>query len=71
MIYCSRHSWATCYGAGPHRWSHLPLWVANYTTADAPAMPDGWASWQIWQHSDRGRLAGYDGHIDTNRRVLP
>ena len=70
MIYCSRHSWATCYGSGPHRWSHLPLWVANYTTADAPAMPDGWDSWQIWQHSDRGRLAGYDGHIDTNRRVI-
>lgn len=68
MIYCSQSSWRECYGAGPHRWAHLPLWVANYTKADKPAMPDGWSSWQIWQHTDNGALAGFDLPIDCNRR---
>lgn len=70
MIYCSQSSWRDCYGAGAHRWGHLPLWVANYTTAAAPAMPDGWTSWQIWQHTDKGRLSGFDGPLDCNRRVI-
>ena len=29
-----------------------PLWVANYTTAAAPLLPVGWASWQIWQYTN-------------------
>ena len=70
MIYCSRHTWHTCYGTGAHRWGHLPLWVANYTTAVAPAMPNGWDDWQIWQYSDKGRLSGYEGYIDCNRRKV-
>lgn len=68
MIYCSQTSWHTCYGRGAHKWAHLPLWVANYTQANQPAMPDGWETWQIWQHSQNGRLDGYSGAIDLNRR---
>ncbi len=71
MIYCSQSSWRACYGAGPHRWGHLPLWVANYTTASAPAMPDGWSTWAIWQHTDKGMLPGYSGNLDCNRRQRP
>lgn len=70
MIYCSQTSWRECYGAGAHKWSHLPLWVANYTEAAKPAMPDGWQDWAIWQHSQNGRLAGYSGALDLNRRKL-
>ena len=70
MIYCSQSSWRECYGSGPHRWGHLPLWVANYTTRAEPAMPDGWTSWQIWQHTDKGTLPGYEGLIDCNRRKV-
>ncbi len=68
IIYCSQTSWHSCYGRGAHKWAHLPLWVANYTNAAAPAMPDGWQTWAIWQHSQNGRLNGYKGAIDLNRR---
>ena len=68
MIYCSRSSWRSCYGAGQHRWGHLPLWVANYTTAAQPAMPEGWTDWVMWQFTDKGSLIGYKGDLDCNRR---
>ena len=68
VIYCSRSSWERCYGRGAHRWGAIKLWVANYTTGPKPVMPDGWADWATWQHSQNGRLAGYNGSIDLNRR---
>ncbi len=71
MVYCSRSSWRQCYGTGAHAWGHLPLWVANYTTAAAPAMPDGWNDWAIWQFTSKGQLAGFRGDLDCNRRKIP
>ena len=70
MIYCSKSSWRECYGAGNHKWSNLPLWVANYTTAATPAMPDGWDKFEYWQFTSNGRLQGYTGAIDVNRKVI-
>lgn len=68
VIYCSRSSWERCYGRGPHKWGAIKLWVANYTAGAAPIMPDGWSDWSTWQFSQNGRLDGYNGAIDVNRR---
>ena len=70
MIYCSRSSWQRCYGSGAHPWGHLPLWVANYTNAATPAMPEGWSDWVLWQFTSKAQLAGYKGDLDCNRRRL-
>jgi lysozyme len=42
-----------------------PLWVANYGTT-CPTMPAGWSSWIIWQHSDKGSVAGIGGAVDLD-----
>ena len=45
------------------------LWVAHYKTVypwSKPYLPAGWDSWQIWQHSDRGKVAGIGGNVDLN-----
>lgn len=44
-----------------------PLWVANYTTAGTPRMPNGWNNWLFWQYSQTGRLAGVPGNVDMDR----
>lgn len=31
-----------------------PLWVAYYTTASNPSLPNGWNNWVIWQYSQEG-----------------
>ena len=39
-------------------WSYYPLWIAHYTTASAPQIPEPWKSsnvpWSFWQHSATG-----------------
>ena len=70
MIYTSRFAWAECYGSSNHEWGRLPLWVANYTTAPKPALPLGWSEYKYWQYSQSGRLNGYGGDIDCNRKVI-
>ena len=42
-----------------------PLWIAHYTTA-CPRVPAGWDTWQFWQNSDKGRVPGVSGDVDTN-----
>ncbi len=70
MIYTSHSAWRACYGTGAHRWQHLPLWIANYTNAPRPMMADGWDKYAYWQYTQNGRLTGYDGALDINRRPL-
>ena len=41
------------------------LWVANYQ-ATCPTMPSGWTDWQFWQDSDKGKVNGVTGAVDTN-----
>ena len=69
MVYCSQSSWKECYGIEAHPYGDLPLWVANYTTAPSPAMPKGWNTFRSWQYTSNGRLSGYKGAIDLNRRI--
>ena len=43
------------------------LWVAHYRpTWLKPYLPAGWDSWQVWQHSSSGRVAGIQGNCDLN-----
>jgi GH25 family lysozyme M1 (1,4-beta-N-acetylmuramidase) len=64
MIYTAQYIWNTNVGWGP-KWHLYPLWVADYDAA-APAMPDGWERWSIWQYSNKGRISGIEGHVDLN-----
>ncbi len=60
-------SFAAAHGLA--RWPELaasPLWVAHWTAAEAPALPEPWTSWAIWQHTNRIHVAGVSGPIDGN-----
>ena len=41
------------------------LWVANYQTT-CPTMPSGWTDWAFWQDSEKGKVDGVNGAVDTN-----
>jgi GH25 family lysozyme M1 (1,4-beta-N-acetylmuramidase) len=46
------------------------LWIANWTTASAPALPAGsWGGngWTFWQHSSTGTVPGITGAVDLDR----
>ncbi|NVK35970.1 MAG: glycoside hydrolase family 25 protein [Rhodobacteraceae bacterium] len=70
MIYASPGFWnglgnprVTCGGKCP------PLWVAEYTNADQPRFPAPWTGFDIWQHSDTGRVRGIQDDVDLD--VIP
>jgi lysozyme len=41
------------------------LWVANFGVS-CPTLPSGWSHWQFFQNSDRGRVPGISGGVDTD-----
>lgn len=48
------------------RYEQCPIWVRDIISK--PTLPDG-REWLLWQYSNRGRLAGYNGdeaYIDLN-----
>lgn len=44
------------------------LWLAQYTDAEKPALPNTWKSkgWYIWQHTARGDIKGIQGYVDED-----
>jgi lysozyme len=48
-----------------------PLWVAHYTPAARPRLPEPWTDWLWWQFTDAGRMTGIAGNVDLNRRSTP
>lgn len=50
-----------------HPFGSLPLWIADYTTAPQPTLPNGWSSYVIWQHSDAGKVLGVSTNCDLDR----
>jgi lysozyme len=42
------------------------LWVADYTTAPQPEVPQAWATWNFWQHTDSGAVPGITGGVDMD-----
>jgi len=77
MIYTSPGFWSS-YGKNKitgrfdASWSYYPLWVAHYTSAAAPMVPEPWKSssdWLFWQYSPVGDGLKYGAEskgIDLN-----
>lgn len=61
MIYTAMNWWNTNIKplTSGKNWNKFPLWVANYTSASAPVIPDGWDDWSIWQYSQNGDAQMY------------
>jgi lysozyme len=44
------------------------LWVAQYTSAEAPSWPTGtWPTWSLWQWTDSETVPGISKPVDGNR----
>lgn len=46
--------------------SRYPLWIARYSSSP-PTIPNGWTTWQFWQYSQSGTVAGVTGAVDLDR----
>jgi len=46
-------------------WKQYKLWAASYTPE--ARIPLDWDDWYIWQHTNKGRVAGILGNVDLNR----
>jgi lysozyme len=46
-----------------------PLWIAQYTTAPAPANipPQVWQTWTLWQYTETGTVDGITVDVDRER----
>jgi len=52
----------------------FPLWLAAFGDNDGsvpnwtngPTVPKPWARYDLWQYTDKGRIAGIDGTVDMN-----
>jgi len=53
-----------------HSLSSLPLWLAEYTTAEIPILPHGFKDFAIWQWNDKGGMLGINGPVDLNRAKI-
>jgi GH25 family lysozyme M1 (1,4-beta-N-acetylmuramidase) len=51
VIYTSKSKWEMLVGSAPAIAGQCDLWVANYTSAAAPAMPTDWSDWVAWQYT--------------------
>jgi len=41
----------------PPQFGSYPLWVVDYKES-SPDIPSGWANWDFWQYTDKGRSGG-------------
>ena len=48
------------------RYSSRKLWCAAYT--EKVIIPPGWSDYYLWQYTSSGRLPGYNGNLDMNKR---
>lgn len=67
LVYTADWFWTPHIGAQP--WvADYDLWVAHYywPTVPTPKIPAGWMSWRIWQHSNRGQVAGVPARVDLD-----
>ena len=66
IIYINNPMASTVLG-NPAAFKGYLLWIANYTSHPAPAVPLPWTAWTIWQYTESGTLAGVSGQVDLNR----
>lgn len=50
IVYTSKSKWELLVGLAGWE-SEYDLWVAHYTLAAAPLLPNGWANFQVWQYT--------------------
>jgi lysozyme len=69
ILYTGASFWKT-YGENASYWANYPLWLAQYTTAAAPTVPEPWMRWTFWQYSSKGDGKAYGSesfNVDMNR----
>jgi len=65
IVYAGLYSWAELTGSLDVAAS--PLWVAQYTTAACPNIPEPWTRWAFWQYTAEGTVPGVPGNmLDLN-----
>lgn len=52
--------------ANPEFLKDYPLWLAHYTKAAQPRVPQPWTEWTFWQHTNEGRVPGIKGNVDLD-----
>jgi GH25 family lysozyme M1 (1,4-beta-N-acetylmuramidase) len=67
VIYTSPSWWNTCTGSWTGMSTKSPLWVAHWTTASSPTIPNGFPYWTVWQYTDSGSVSGISGAVDRDR----
>jgi len=65
IIYTTQNWWQTCTG-GSTAFGQTPIWPADYTTANSPLIPAGWANWAFWQYTSIGTVAGINAPKGTD-----
>ena len=59
IVYAGLYSWPDLTGGADFTTS--PLWIAQYTSAACPDIPDPWTHWLFWQHTASGSAPGVTG----------
>lgn len=67
VIYTSPGWWNNCTGGWSGMSTRSPLWVAHWTTASSPTIPNGFPYWTIWQYTSTGSVSGISGNVDRDR----
>lgn len=49
-----------------HTLGVFPLWIAHYTKAPAPTLPNGWDRYFLWQKDSKGVMSGIPTATDLN-----
>ncbi|MGH2621754.1 MAG: GH25 family lysozyme, partial [Anaerolineales bacterium] len=67
LVYTADWFWTPHIGAQPGV-ADYDLWVAHYywPTVQEPKVPAGWSTWRLWQHSNRGQVAGIPARVDLD-----
>lgn len=65
MLYMSSNFSSTVLG-NTAQFDKYKLWVADYTTAAQPVVPQPWTTWNFWQHADNGQVPGITGDVDMD-----
>lgn len=58
IVYMSPDFYRTVLGADAGGLKNYPLWIAQYTDASDPDALADWNTWQFWQYSRTGSVAG-------------
>ncbi|WP_078901493.1 GH25 family lysozyme [Actinacidiphila yeochonensis] len=67
VLYTSPSWWSTCTGGWTGMSAKSPLFVADWTTASSPTIPNGFPYYTFWQYSDSGSVSGISGAVDRDR----